>query len=292
MRQTVTKWKVILILSNLQLACMRKILLLLVLFACSSKEKTEPAPSPIVVDERAKRIIYEGVIKSNYGEGPIELSLVEAETGLSAPFDIRGTFAKNQIFTMVRGEYSTLQGAAGNEVVLQLHGTIMSTVGKPDPKKGVVAFKPEVHDLDLFFVTDGGNKLILVDEDFDRIADDNQYTLFRRLRLFTIEGYVTFENISTEFYEQNTNENWTVAPLGKYANVQNIYDSLVTQKSEGMYLKALAYAIESDSSFNEPRNNYATSGIGSELLVIKKILEMKKSAAYTDTAKAAGLGYK
>jgi hypothetical protein len=271
---------------------MRKIFLLFVLFACSSKEKTELPPSPTVVDERAKRIMYEGVIKTKYGEGPVELSLVEPETGLIAPFDIRGDFVKDQIFTMVRGEYSTLQGAAGNEVVLQLHGTIMSTVGKPDPKKSTVAYKPEVHDLDLFFITDGGNKLILVDEDFNRIADDNRYTLYRRLRLFTVEGYVTFENTSTEFYEQNTNENWTVAPLGKYDNVQKIYDSLVTQKSEGMYLKALAYAIESDSSFNEPRKNYATYGVGSELLVIKKILEMKKSTAYTDTARAARLGYK
>lgn len=262
------------------------------LFACTSKEKTELPPSPTVVDERAKRIIYEGIIKTKYGEGPVELSLAEAETGLTAPFDIRGNFVKDQVFTIVRGDYSTLQGAAGNEIVLQLHGTIMSTVGK-NPKKGTVeAYKPEVNDLDLFFVTDGGNKLVLVDENFDRIADDNRYTLFRRLRLFTIEGYVTFENTSTEFYEQNTNENWTVAPLGKYANAQKIYDSLVTQKSEGMYLKALAYAIESDSSFDEPRKNYATYGIGSELLVIKKILEMRKSAAYTDTAKAAGLGYK
>ena len=275
---------------------MKKFLLLFVLFACSNKEKIETPPSPTVVDEKAKRIVYEGIIKTEHGEGPVELSLVEAETGLTAPFDLKGDIAKDVIFAMARGEYSTLSGASGNEVILQLHGRFFVFGRAQKAKKGKGSFvsgsSSDLKEFDLFFITQGGNKLVLVDEDFDRIADDNRYTLYRRKRQFTVEGYITLEDSHTEFYEQNTNENWSVASLGVYDAVHHIYDSLVTQKSEGMYLKALAYAIESDSTFNEPRTNYISSGVGTELLVIKRVLEMKKSDAYTNKERAAGLGYK
>jgi hypothetical protein len=273
---------------------MRKILLLFVLFACSSKEKIEPPPSPTVVEDKSQWTPYEGTIKTELGEWPIELYLDESQPGLTSSFEIRGNSFANIGLNMFGGKYTTLPGATGNEVIFQLHGNIMIFPRtKPDPKKGVTSFKPEVQEIDLFFITEGGNKLILVDEDFDRVSEDNRYTLFKRSRLFTVEGYVTIEDTHTEFFEKNTHENWLVAPIGVYNEVQNIYDSLVTGKSEGMNLKAVAYFIESDSLFNEPRKNniWHHKGVGSELLVIKRILQMKKSEAYTDSAKAAGLGY-
>jgi hypothetical protein len=257
---------------------MKKFLLLFVLFACSNKEKIETPPSPTVVDEKAKKIVYEGVIKTSYGEGPVTLALQEVETGLTSRFELDGEVAKDMLFGRAVGEYSTLSGAEGNEVILQLHGSFMYMGRAQKAKKGTVAFKPEIQKVDLFFVTEGGNKLVLVDEDFDRIADDNRFTLYKRSRLFTAEGYITFEDNRTDFYEQNTNERWDVATLGAYRDAQKIYDSLVSQKFEGMYLKALAYSVESDSS-------------DKELIVIKKILEMKKSDAYTNKDRAAGLGY-
>jgi len=270
---------------------MRRILLLFVLFACSNKEKIEPPPSPKVVEDKSNWTPYEGTIKTEFGEMPIELYLDETEPGLTSPFEVRGNLFENQVLAWARGEYSTLSGAASNEIILQLHSKVMVGLPSPGPRKGVVAFKPEVRDFDLFFVTEGGNKLILVDEDFERVTDDNRYTLYRRGRLFTVEGYVTLENTHTEFFEQNTQENWLVAPLGNYNDVQKIYDSLVTGKSEGMYLKALAYSIDSDSLFNEPRKNSILhhKSVGNEFLVIKRILEMKKSDAYTDKEKVARL---
>lgn len=268
---------------------MKKIFLgLLILCSCAPKEKIEPPPSPTVVDEKVNRIVYEGIIKTEYAEGPIELFLDEAQPGLTSSFSINGNFVEDQIFNMGRGEYTMLSGAEGNEVILQLHGSVMSHKIKRDPKNGsVTSFSPDVHELDLFFITEGGNKLILVDEDFDRISDDDRYTLYRRSRLFTVEGYITMEDRYTEFFEQNTRENWIVAPLGVYNDVQKIYDSLVTEKSEGMFLKAIAYSVESDSIYNEPRQNYITHGIGGEFLVIKSILEMKKSEAFTNKENTA-----
>jgi hypothetical protein len=255
---------------------MRKILLLVVLFACSNKEKTEPPLSPIV-DEKAKKIVYEGTIKSKYGEGPIELALEEVETGLTSAFELKGDIAKDLIFGMAIGQYSTLQGAMGNEVILQLRGNFHVMSRARNAKKGSVKFGSEVNEIELFFITEGGDKLILVDEDFNRIAEDNRYTLYKRSRQFTAEGYITFEEDRTEFFEQNTNERWNVAPLGIYGDVQKIYDSVATQKFEGVYLKALAYSVDSDSSDNE-------------LIVIKRVLEMKKSDAYTNKEKPAVSG--
>src|SRR5688572_1193986 len=257
---------------------MRKILPLLLLFACSNNEKTETPPSPSIVNEKAKKTIYEGNIKSKYGEGPIELYLDEVETGLTSSFELRGDIAKDQIFGMAAGEYSTLQGAAGNEVILQLHGNFFVFGRARKAKKGVDTFKPDEQKLDLFFITEGGNKLVLVDDDFDRIAEDNRFTLYRRSRLFTAEGYITFEESRIEYFEYNTNDRWRVAPLGSFDEVKKSYDSIATQKFEGVYLKALAYSVQSDSS-------------DQELLVIKRVLEMKKSDAYTNKEKAAGLGY-
>ena len=271
---------------------MRKILFLSLLFACSNKEKIETPPSPTVVEDKSQWTPYEGMIKTEYGEATIELLLDEAEPGLTSPFQINGKLDDKSIgFGMLMGQYSTLSGAAGNEVILQLRAKIMVGLPAPGPRKGVAAFKPDVRDIEIFFITSGGNKLILVDDDFDRIANDDRYTLYRRSRLFTAEGYVTFEDEHTEFFEQNTRGNWLVAPLAKYSQVQHIYDSLVTGKSEGMYLKALAYSIDSDSLYNEPRKNYITRGVGKEFLVVKEILEMKKSEAYTNKERAASLGY-
>lgn len=257
---------------------MRKILPLLVLFACSNKEKIEPPPSPKVVDEKAKKIIYEGIIKSNYGEGPVELSLVEAETGLTSSFELKGDIVKDQIFGMATGQYSTLSGAEGNEVILQLHGKFLVFGRARKAAKGSVSFKPDIREIDLFFITDGGNKLVLVDEDFDRIADDDRFTLYRRSRLITAEGYITIDESRNEFFDQNTSERWNVAALGAFGEVEKSYDSIATQKFEGVYLKASAYLVASDSA-------------DEDLLVFKSIVEMRKSEAYTNKKKAAGLGY-
>ena len=69
---------------------MKKIFLLLLIFcACAPKEKIEPPPAPTVVDEKVNRIVYEGIIKKEYAEGPVELFLDESQTGLTSSFSKR-----------------------------------------------------------------------------------------------------------------------------------------------------------------------------------------------------------
>jgi hypothetical protein len=268
---------------------MRSFLLLIVLFACSSKEKIEPPLSPVVEDEKPKWIKYEGVIKTEFGEGTVVLSLMQNEVGLESTFVLTGQIFEEDSFSSVRGRYTILQGAPGQEIIIQAHGSMM-VYSASDRKKiqenlknaknGNVkpyAFKPEHKEVDLFFTSDGVNKLVLVDDDFEPVADDSRYTLYKRDRLFTAEGYITFDKGRIDFIDENTSEEYHVAPLGVYGDAQKSYDSIATEYFEGVYLKAVAYSVMSDSS-------------DEDLLVIKSIIEMKKSDAYTNKEKAIFLG--
>lgn len=246
---------------------MKKILLLLFLFACSGKEKDEAvvASVPQTVNEKVKFTTYEGVIHTDFGDANVEISLKEVETGMQSSFELKGSLTPNG-FGLVGGEYTVLQGAANNEVILQLHGTLLTFIER-NRKKGQQLPIPETHELELYFVSQGDQKLVQIDGDHDRLAEDSKYTLYKRSKLFTAEGYITFEENRADFYEQNTAEKWTVASLGKYDIVRKQYDSIATEKYEGVYLKAVAYSVLSDSSDNE-------------LFVVKHILEMNKSKAY------------
>lgn len=269
---------------------MRKILLLLVLFACSNKEKIEPPTSPVVEDDKAKWIKYEGVIKTEFGEGLVVLSLMQNEVGLESSFNLTGRLFQEDSFSSVRGRYTILQGAPGQEIIIQAHGSMM-VFSESDRKKmkenlknaknGVAkpfTFKPEHKEIDLFFKSDGINKLVLINEDFEPVAEDARYTLYKRDRLFTAEGYITFDKGRTDFIDENTSEEWKVAALGMHGEAQKSYDSIATEYFEGVYLKAVAYSVMSDSS-------------DEDLLVIKSIIEMKKSEAYTNKDRAAKLGH-
>jgi hypothetical protein len=257
------------------LSLFRKLLPLFLLCGCSeSVKKTEPASLPVTIAAAAEWRTYEGVVLTDQGtEVTIELSLMEGEVGLDSEYKLFASdFQTDQlsIFNMFHGAYSIMYGASDNELIIQVHekepSVSMGKLKLPDPLFHGLNFKSE-----------GVNKLILLDDDFDRVSDDDRYSLYRRSRLFTIEGYVTFEPSRTDFHEQNTGENWSIVPLGVYTTAANQYDSLATEEFEGVYLKALAYSVESDSTEKE-------------LLVIKRILEMKKSEAYTDKEKAAFLG--
>ena len=235
--------------------------ILLLLLACSGNEKKESVSLPIEGSANEDWITYEGNVLTNHGtEVTVELSLMQGEVGLDSKYKmVVGDF--EHMFNMTRGEYSILYGTADNEVIVQVRENKPSLMA-------VKHFKlPEPFFHDLNFKSDGANKLVLLDEDNNRVADDSRYTIYKRSRLFTIEGYITFENTRTDFYEQNTRERWIVAPLGAYRMAHNAYDSIATEQFEGVYLKALAYSVETDSTKNE-------------VLVVKNILEIYKSKAF------------
>jgi hypothetical protein len=253
------------------------LLMLLLLCGCAeSSKKTEPAALPSTLAAAEEWRTYEGVVPTDQGnEVTVELSLMEGEVGLDSQYKLVASDLHEQeisMFNMFQGKYSIMYGTADNELIIQVEERKASVsmtrkLNLPDPPFHGLNFKSE-----------GGNKLVLLDDDFDRVADDDRYTLYKRSRLFTIEGYITFESTRTDFHEQNTGENWSVTPLGVYPYTAKKYDSLATEEFEGVYLKALAYSVESDST-------------DQELLVIKRVLEMKKSDAYADKKKAAFLGH-
>jgi hypothetical protein len=120
----------------------------------------------------------------------------------------------------------------------------------------------------LYFKTKGNDQLVLTDQYFNPIAEDNRYTLYKRSKLFTIEGYLTVEEDGdTEFFERNTRENWNLAQLGLYDSVNSTYKQLAKQPYEGIYLRALAYSVADTTAMGEDTDR----------LVVKKIINMEVS---------------
>ena len=246
---------------------MKKILPVLILLACSSKEKTESSPSPIIVDAQEKKevVIYEGMLQLNGEIVPAELSMEQGENGMEAGFTITAGGNNWTQKRIDRGRYTILYGDANAENKFELHGRMLSFVKvNTSPRT-----QPEMRDVTLYFVSDGDQKLIPTDENYDPIVDDGGLTLYRRSRLLTVEGYLTCETNRTELFESNTSEKWNVAPIGVWKNLKEKYDSIATEKFEGVYLKAVAYWIASDSTDDD-------------ILVLKTILDMKKSDSYKD----------
>ena len=126
---------------------------------------------------------------------------------------------------------------------------------------------PEIGKEDLFLKTDGEHKLICLDENLEEIS--RQYTLTRRASpLFTVEGYFSVYDDTTDFFEKNTRKGWSVARLAEYDDAVKKYEYLATEKFEGVYLKALAYTVR----------HLTKDGEEIDALVFKTILHMDSTA--------------
>ncbi len=104
---------------------------------------------------------------------------------------------------------------------------------------------------EMFFTTRGNDELLPADNHFAAITSDRRYTLHRRSKLFTVEGYITFEQDSAVFFERNTFEHWKVTDLGEFNELKLLYKQLAKEKYEGIYLKALAYSVSDPTSKKE-----------------------------------------
>lgn len=81
--------------------------------------------------------------------------------------------------------------------------------------------------------------------------------------MFTVEGYFTIADDTSDFYERNTGRKWAVSKLGFYDEAESSYKKMATEKYEGIYLKALGYAVSHvDNNGNE-----------TDALVFRKILK-------------------
>lgn len=244
---------------------------LLVLLSCSENKKIESLLNPTLLASQEEWITYEGIILTEAGfEAAIELSLLQDAVGVESAYKLKASFDQegNHVTTESEAKYSVRYGSDNNEVIIEVptENSLHVAVGTNVKSPAATTFQKKLFKT-LYLKTEGPNQLVLLDNHLHRIADDSRYTLYKRSKLFTAEGYITFEEKRTDFYEKNTNESWTVAPLGFYNAVKENYDSLATQALEGVYLKALAYSVQADST-------------DEERLVIKSVLEMTRSKAY------------
>jgi hypothetical protein len=119
----------------------------------------------------------------------------------------------------------------------------------------------------LYLKSDSEHHLIFVDESLKEKS--HKYLLTRRAsQLFTVEGYFTVYDDTTDFFERNTRKEWPVAQLAEYYEAVKKYDHLAKEKFEGVYLKALAYSVR----------HLTKEGKEIDALVFKKILEMDSTA--------------
>jgi hypothetical protein len=241
---------------------------LITLFGCQSENK-ETEIFPLIYHSDNDVAIYEGVIPLESGEElTMELTLFPGSPGLDADYRLEEWSNEHNNYIMGRNsfnKYTTLVGANPEEVIIKLHKCrINRMLIHGDETPGQLKKIQDSHrkSTDLYFKSKGDD-LILVDENFQAI-DASKYSLVRRSKTFTVEGYITFVNDTSEFFEMNTRETWALGNRGMFAEARNRYLKLAKEKYEGIYVKALAYSV----------NHLSPSGKNIDALVFRKIYDM------------------
>lgn len=226
---------------------MRYLILLLILLSCSDSKK-DVKPFLIVTDTNDEWINYEGYWQTEGGLVWLELALKAGAFGMDAEYKLREIFESDSLgaSTTTTDTYTTsFRSSSDNTLGIVLHrlGTYSH--------RSYFRYKNEVDQTEeMFFITKGPNELIPCDNNFVPLTSDNRYTLHRRSELVTVEGYVTFDSDSVEFFERNTRKYYTVARFGKFQELTENYKKLATDKYEGVYIKALAYTVVDSSAIN------------------------------------------
>ena len=240
---------------------MKKILLLFLLYACTANEKKRQDPFPVLTVSEDEWATYEGRWLTNDAIISFELSLKSGAFGIDSYYKLQESIVSDNKAsgTTSYGLYSTNTGFANKELGICLHDLSTYTEGSYLRFK-----KSDSEPEEMFFITRGNDELLPCDNGFKPITTDWRYTLHKRSSLFTVEGYITFEQDSAELYERNTSDHWKVADLGEFDKLRIQYIQLAKVRHEGIYLRALAYSVGDTTS---PSGNY---------LVIKRIKNMGK----------------
>ena len=183
-------------------------------------------------------VAYEGVLPSENGDSIFaELYLKHASFGLESFYELKEHVHRPDfsMSTSSQGKYVVLAGSDGMTIIQiigrkRIGALTRGRMLKPDD------FVQE----DLLLKSNGDHELILVDDQFNETIPG--FSLRRRSELFTVEGYFTVYNDTTEFFEKNTRKKWAVAQFGDYSDAIKKYHELAKEKHEGIYLKALAYS--------------------------------------------------
>lgn len=253
---------------------MRKILFLIPIFfltSCKNSDKKKSA-IPSFAPSEDEWAVYEGRWLSQEGVIEFELQLKTGTGDIDTYYKLHESMHSTKMAssTSSQGMYSSYYDLPNSETGICLHD--LATY--PELFKGPIhlGFKRPLHlrykksaiddSEEMFFITRGVDELIPTDNNFKPITTDSRYTLHKRSKLFTVEGYLTFERDSATFFERNTHEHWRIADLGEFNEAMSIYKKLAKEPREGVYLKALAYAVSDSTSQNEK-----------DALVIKRIID-------------------
>lgn len=240
------------------------ILLAAVIFSCSRPQPVSQSyPNYLIKEE--DWIVYEGTLPSSYGpEVHVELSLFPGPPGLDSrymmveyPDTIRQPTKEFEGWVGSSGRYMVLSSSQDQIIHISDRTFVRAISMKGDFPR------PEFGKENLYLKSEGEDELVLVDENLKE--KNHNYVLTRRSSpLFTVEGYFSLYDGTTDFYEKNTRKVWSVAQLAEYDKAVKKYKYLAKQKFEGVYLKALSYTVR----------DLTQDGKEINLLVFKKILHM------------------
>ena len=199
---------------------MRFTALIFILICCSCE--TKPRQDFIIVttgDEEWTH--YEGQWLSPNGEAQLQLALKTGSQNINAVYILHESFTSDSSAssTTSRATYSTYFGGRSDKSMgIVLHNLSSLTYSSFFRYRK----SPDLPE-EMFFVTRGQNELLPCDPEFRPLTTDKRYTLHRRSELFTVEGYVTFDADSVDFFERNTFKRYNVANLAEFSKVEAGY---------------------------------------------------------------------
>lgn len=219
---------------------MRFTALIFILICCSCE--TKPRQDFVIVttgDEEWTH--YEGQWLAATGVVHLELALKTGAQNINATYKLDESFTSDSIGSSSYSisTYSTyFNGGLDKSMGIVLHNLSPLTYGSFFRYRKSSDLPEE-----MFFVTRGQNELLPCDPEFRPLTTDKRYTLHRRSELFTVEGYVTFDGDSVDFFERNTFKRYHVANLAEFYKAKAGYKKWAKTNHEGVYVKALAYTV-------------------------------------------------
>lgn len=236
---------------------MKNIFYLLLIFFLSSCRYSDKKPIvfPSIGTSEDEWAVYEGRWLSQDGIIEFELKLKTGTGGIDTYYKLheRMLSTKRAGSLSSQGMYSSYYGLSNKQTGIWLHDLDAFNIGKFPTH---LRFKKSLLDdsEEMFFITRGIDELLPSDNNFKPIASDWQNTLHKRSKLFTVEGYITFDQSgvlqqdTAVFFERNTMERWRVTNLGEFNELRTSDQELAKEKQEGIYLKALAYSVTDTTS--------------------------------------------
>jgi hypothetical protein len=239
---------------------MRKVtIFFLLLIGCSTSKKEEQVPFPVLTIADDEWVNYEGRWLTKGGILRLELSLNGGAYGVDSYYKLQESFHSDSLArgTTSHGKFSTNFNPNTKQFKICLHDLSEYSHGTHWRYK-----RPNLSE-EMFFITRGNDELLPSNDNYEPITTDKRYTLHKRSKLFTVEGYISFEGDQAVFFERNTMERWSLADLGEFDQLNSSYHQLAKEEYEGIYVKGLAYSVSDTTSLN-----------GETSLVVKRIFNM------------------